>query len=37
MEYMRLKEIREENNLKQFEVANILKVSRSVYGMWEVE
>ena len=34
---MRLKEIREENNLKQFEVANILKVSRSVYGMWEVE
>jgi transcriptional regulator with XRE-family HTH domain len=37
MEYMRLKEIREENNLKQIEVANILKVSRSVYGMWEVE
>lgn len=34
---MRLKEIREENNLKQIEVANILKVSRSVYGMWEVE
>lgn len=34
---MRLKDIREEHNLKQFEVANILKVSRSVYGMWEVE
>ncbi len=34
---MRLKEIREENSLKQFEVAKILNVSRSVYGMWEVE
>lgn len=34
---MRLKDIREEHNLKQFEVANLLKVSRSVYGMWEVE
>jgi len=34
---MRLKEIREENNLKQLEVANILKVSRSAYAMWEVE
>lgn len=34
---MRLKEIREENKLKQIEVANILKCSRSVYGMWEVE
>lgn len=34
---MRLKTIREENNLKQLDVANKLKVSRSVYGMWEVE
>lgn len=34
---MRLKEIREENSLKQFEVARKLNVSRSVYGMWEVE
>jgi len=34
---MRLKEIREEQNLKQEEVANILNVSRSAYGMWEVE
>lgn len=34
---MRLKEIREEHNLKQNEVANILNVSRSAYAMWEVE
>lgn len=34
---MRLKEIREANFLKQIEVANKMKVSRSVYGMWEVE
>lgn len=34
---MRLKEIREENSLKQHEVAKKLNVSRSVYGMWEVE
>lgn len=34
---MRLKDIREENHLKQLDVANLLKVSRSVYGMWEVE
>lgn len=34
---MRLKEIREANSLKQIEVANRLNVSRSVYGMWEVE
>lgn len=34
---MRLKEIREENSLKQFEVAKKLNVSRSSYGMWEVE
>ncbi len=34
---MRLKEIREANSLKQIEVANKMKVSRSVYGMWEVE
>jgi len=34
---MRLKQIREEKGLKQIEVANILNVSRSVYGMWEVE
>lgn len=34
---MRLKEIREENSLKQFEVAKKLNVSRSVYGMWEIE
>ena len=34
---MRLKEIREANSLKQIEVASKMKVSRSVYGMWEVE
>lgn len=34
---MRLKEIREEHSLKQYEVANKLNVSRSVYGMWEIE
>lgn len=34
---MRLKEIREEQNLKQEDIANILNVSRSAYGMWEVE
>lgn len=34
---MRLKEIREANSLKQHEVASKLNVSRSVYGMWEVE
>ncbi len=34
---MKLKEIREEKELKQIEVAELLKVSRSVYGMWEQE
>ena len=34
---MRLREIREDNNLSQFELAQALNVSRSVYGMWETE
>ncbi len=34
---MRLKYIREEKELTQWEVANMLNVSRSVYGMWEQE
>ena len=32
---MNLKDIREEQELTQWEVASKLKVSRSVYGMWE--
>ena len=34
---MKLKEIREDKNYTQVEVAKMLKVSRSVYGMWEQE
>lgn len=34
---MKLKEIREENNLTQKDIAIILKVSRGTYGMWEIE
>ena len=34
---MNLKFIREEKELTQKEVADILRVSRSVYAMWEVE
>ena len=34
---MNLRAIREEQQLSQMEVAHILKVSRSVYGMWEAE
>ncbi len=34
---MRLRELREENGLTQLEMANILNVSRSTYGMWEQE
>lgn len=34
---MRLKDIREEHELKQKEVASLLGVSRSVYAMWETE
>ncbi len=34
---MKLKEIREENNKTQKDIANILKVARSSYGMWEQE
>ena len=34
---MNLKYIREENELTQQQVANLLNVSRSVYGMWEQE
>ncbi len=34
---MRLKDIREERELKQEDVAQILEVSRSSYAMWEAE
>lgn len=34
---MRLKEIREEKEITQKEMAKLLNVSRSVYGMWEQE
>lgn len=34
---MNLRTIREEHGLSQFELAQILSVSRSVYGMWEQE
>lgn len=34
---MKLKAIREENDLTQSELANDLNISRSVYGMWEIE
>jgi len=32
----RLIDIRELNNLKQYEMAEILEISRSHYGMWEI-
>ena len=34
---MNLKYIREENELTQKQMAELLHVSRSVYGMWEQE
>ncbi|MCM1053440.1 MAG: helix-turn-helix domain-containing protein [Ruminococcus sp.] len=34
---MRIKEIREENNLTQTEIAKLFCISRSTYGMWEQE
>lgn len=34
---MRLKEIREEHELNQFEVADMLGVTRGSYSMWELE
>ena len=34
---MRLKDIREENELKQFTVGKLLGVSRGTYSLWELE
>lgn len=34
---MRLKEIREENELKQFTVSKLLGVARGTYSLWELE
>ena len=34
---MRLKEIRTNNGYKQEEIANILKIKRNTYSMWELE
>lgn len=34
---MRLKEIREENELKQFTISQLLGVSRGTYSLWELE
>lgn len=34
---MRLKEIREEKDLKQIEISKLLDVSRGTYSLWELE
>ena len=34
---MRLKDIREENDIKQFAISKYLEVSRGTYSCWEIE
>ena len=34
---MRLKDIREESELKQFTISKLLGVSRGTYSLWELE
>ena len=36
MEFKRIKEIREDNDLTQNKIANLLKVNRSAYSLWEL-
>lgn len=36
MEFKRIKEIREDNDLTQSKIANILKINRSAYSLWEL-
>ena len=36
MELKRLKDIREENDLTQTKIANILNIKRSAYSLWEL-
>ena len=36
LDLTRIKNIREDNDLSQREVANILNVSRSTYSLWEL-
>ena len=36
MQIKRLRDLREDNELTQQELANILKVDRSTYGGWEI-
>ncbi len=37
MQTLKLREIREENDLKQTNIAKILQVSQPAYAMWEIE
>lgn len=36
IDFSRLKDIREDNDISQEKMANILKVNRSTYSLWEL-
>lgn len=36
IDYQRLKDVREDKDIKQKEIANILNIPRATYSMWEI-